>query len=94
MSGSCGCGGHRVAQEDHPVDLADGQPGADLQVAAERAAQQAFDDRGPPSRRRPPVVPVAISVVRADRRRTRRPAATMASFFRSWAIRAMFMTQC
>jgi len=34
---------HRVAQEDDRPDLALGEPGADLQVAAERAAQQAFD---------------------------------------------------
>jgi hypothetical protein len=33
---------HRVAQEDHRVDPAFGQARADLQVAAQRAAEQAF----------------------------------------------------
>jgi hypothetical protein len=43
MSGSCGCRRHRVAQEHHELHLAHGQPRADLEVAAQGAAQDAFD---------------------------------------------------
>ena len=41
--GFMGLRGHRVAQKHHRIDLATGQSCADLQVAAKRAGQEAFD---------------------------------------------------